>query len=316
MKDLHILPLIRDSWSYLYVEHCRIEQEAHAIALHDMYGKVPVPCAALVTLMLGPGTSITHAAIRSLAESGCSVMWVGEGGVRFYAQGMGETRRASNLLRQVRLWSSPESRLEVAVQMYRARFKQPVPESLTLRQLRGMEGVRVRDSYARASREAGVQWAGRSYRRDRWDASDVVNRALSCANSCLYGVCHSAIVSAGYSPGLGFIHTGKMLSFVYDIADLYKADIAIPAAFDAAAEGAPGLERRVRQSCREAFFEAGLLPRIVADMDRVLGGGGGQEGISAADFDADAASPGGLWDPEEGEVPGGVNQADDPPGSG
>src|SRR5579875_2210455 len=222
MKDLHTLPKVRDSWSYLYVEHCRVDQEGKAIVLHDAEGRTPVPCAALTLLMLGPGTSITHAAIRTLAENGCLVMWTGEGAVRFYAVGMGETRSARHLLEQARRWADPILRLAVVRRMYSMRFPEPLDDYLSLQQIRGREGIRVREAYARASRATGVPWKGRSYQRDQWGSTDPINRALSAANSCLYGVCHAAIVSAGFSPALGFIHTGKMLSFVYDIADLYK----------------------------------------------------------------------------------------------
>lgn len=310
MKDLHILPKVRDSWSYLYVEHCRIDQEAKAIAIHDAEGKVPVPCAVLAVLMLGPGTSISHAAIRALADNGCLIVWTGEEGVRFYAQGMGETRSARNLLRQAQLWADPDQRLAVVMQMYRMRFLEPLDDGLTLRQIRGKEGIRVREAYARASREYGVQWQGRSYKRDNWNNADPVNRALSAANSCLYGICHAAIVSAGYSPSLGFVHTGKMLSFVYDIADLYKADLAIPVAFRMAADGTTGLESRVRRACRDAFQEGRLLQRIVADIDRALFVDGGSGTGGTPDFDGDMALPGGLWDPEA-EVQGGVNRGNE-----
>src|SRR5262249_31429293 len=154
-KDLHLLPKIRDSWSYLYVEHCKIDQEARAIAVQVANGKVPVPCATLATLLLGPGTSITHAAIRALADNGCLVLWTGEEGVRFYAEGMGETRSARNLLRQARLCSDPRRRLEVVRRLYQMRFPEPLDESPSLQQIRGMEGIRVRRAYERASRETG-----------------------------------------------------------------------------------------------------------------------------------------------------------------
>ena len=308
MKDLHLLPKVRDSWSYLYVEHCKVDQEAKAIAFHDAMGKVPVPCAALTTLMLGPGTSITHAAIRALAENGCLVMWTGEEGVRFYGQGMGETRSSRNLLEQARLCSDPALRLAVVLRMYRFRFQEPLEAGLTLQQIRGREGIRVREAYARASRETGVEWRGRTYRRDDWRAADPINRALSCANSCLYGICHAAIVSAGYSPALGFIHTGKMLSFVYDIADLFKADLTVPVAFRAVAEGTGGLESRVRHACRDVFRQARLLERIVPAIEQMLAVERQLAPDVALGFDLDEALPGGLWDPEAGEVEGGVNR--------
>lgn len=309
--DLHVLPKVRDGLSYLYVEHCVVDQEAKAVALHDAGGTTPVPCASLALLMLGPGTKITHAAVRVLAEHGCLVTWVGEEGVRFYAQGSGETRAATNVLRQSWLAAHPTRRLAIVRRMYEHRFPEKLPPSLTLQQLRGREGVRVREAYARASRESGVAWHGRAYNRGNWAQADPVNRALSCANSCLYGICHAAIVSAGYSPALGFIHTGKMLSFVYDVADLYKATLTIPVAFHVAADGGDNLERRTRQLCRDAFRTGRLLARIVADIDALTAVAGVPLGEDVPDFDADDTLPGGLWDPERGAVAGGENYADE-----
>lgn len=305
VKDLHVLPKFSDGWSYLYLERCRIDQDLRAIAVHDEAGKVPVPCANLALLMLGPGVSITHAAISVLADHGCLVAWCGEEGVRFYAAGMGETRSAANFLHQARFWADPELRMKVVHELYQIRFDETFDSDLTLQQIRGMEGARVRDAYARAARETGVRWSGRSYRRNNWHRADPVNRALSAANACLYGICHAAIVSAGFSPVLGFIHTGKMLSFVYDIADLYKAEITIPLAFCAAASGPSDLERRVRLACRDVFASTRLLSRIIPDIQKALMIS--KRGAVADDalFDHDAAAPGGLWDPVLGEVEGG-----------
>jgi CRISPR-associated protein Cas1 len=313
MNDLHSLPKVRDSWSYLYVEHKKIDQEDKAIALHDKAGKVAVPCASLTALLLGPGTSITHAAIKALADNGCLVMWTGEGAVRFYAQGMGETRSARRLLYQARMCSDPQLRLQVVRKLYELRFQESLAPQLTLQQIRGKEGIRVREAYAKASRETGIEWKGRSYKRDSWAATDAVNRALSSANSCLYGVVHAAIVAAGYSPALGFIHTGKMLSFVYDIADLYKTDITVPIAFTATAAGTEKLESRVRHGCRDKFYNDKLLQRILPDISKALGIDE-SEPLEETDFDRDAALPSGLWDPTSGQTPGGVNWADEQEG--
>lgn len=309
VRDLHLLPKIRDSWSYLYLERCQIEQEAKAIAAHDASGTASIPIATLALLMLGPGTSITHAAVRTLADNGCTIVWVGEAGVRCYAQGLGETRSASRLLRQAQLWSDPELHLAVVRRMYQMRFPEPLDPELTLQQIRGKEGVRVREAYAQASREFGVAWTGRSYQRTEWFYADPVNRALSAANSCLYGISHAAILSAGYSPALGFIHTGKLLSFVYDVADLYKAELTIPAAFAAVADDGPGLESRVRHKCRDLFHEQRLLARIVADLRYVLLGDATAEHDEDDQYASDEALPGGLWDPNEGVVPGGLDHS-------
>lgn len=311
IKDLHLLPKVRDSLSFLYVEHARIEQEDQAIAVYDVKGKTPVPCAALTTLLLGPGTTVTHAAIRTLAEAGCLVLWTGEAAVRLYAQGLGETRSSRFLQRQVRLWADPHSHEAVVRRMYELRFGDPVDPSDTLQQIRGREGIRVRQIYQQYSRATGVRWGGRSYDRTDWTRSDPINRALSAANACLYGVCHSAILSVGCSPALGFIHTGRQLSFVYDVADLYKADITIPAAFRAVAEGVEGVDGRARHACRDAFREQRLLTRIVPDIQYALS----VELDPNEPFDWDAAAPGGLWDSEGEQAAGGVNYAEADVGS-
>lgn len=148
-RNLNELPRFRDGWSYLYVEHAIIEQEEHGIALYDENGMTLVPVANLALLLLGPGTRITHAAVRVLADHGCTVLWVGEGMGRFYAAGMGETRSAAPVLRQARAWADPAAHMEVVKRLYRMRFADPLPEGLTLEQLRGLEGKRVRDAYAR-----------------------------------------------------------------------------------------------------------------------------------------------------------------------
>ncbi len=303
--DLHRLPKFRDGLAFVYVEHCRVEQEAKSIALVDASGRVPVPAAALATLMLGPGTDVTHAAVRTLAENGCLVIWCGEAGVRFYGVGLGETRRAHNLYRQARLWADPTKHMMVVRRLYELRFPTKLPPGLTLEQIRGMEGARVRDAYARASRETGVKWKGRSYRRDKWEAGDAINRALSAANACLYGLCHAGVLSAGFSPALGFIHTGLQTSFVLDIADLYKTEFTIPAAFQTVAESDADVERRVRRRCRDIFAAGRLLERIIPDIEYALFLE--KKGRPRAE-DADGAvvPPGELWDPA-GDVAAGVN---------
>jgi len=308
IKDLHILPKFRDGWSYLYVEHCRIERESRAVAIHDASGVVPVPCANLAVLMLGPGVSITHAAVLTLADNGCLVLWCGEEGVRFYAAGLGKTRSAANLLLQAHLWADPEEHEKVVRRMYRMRFPGPLEDGLSLRQIRGMEGIRVRAAYAEAGREYGIKWMGRKYRRKSWGAADPVNRALSAANSCLYGLCHAAVLSSGFSPALGFIHTGKMLSFVYDMADLYKTEITIPVAFREASLGPDVLERRVRIAFRDAVASSRLLARIVDDIHRVLDMGK-ETGEDA--YASDGAAPAPLWDSGGDPVGGGLNHADE-----
>jgi len=304
MKNLRELPKFRDGLSYLYIEHGRIEQKQRSIAWYGTEGEVAIPCAALGVLLLGPGTSITHAAVKSLAENGCSICWVGEDGVRYYASGTGETRSSRNLLRQAEAWADETAHMRVVETMYRMRFADPLPRDLSLRQIRGLEGVRVRDTYARASQATGIPWAGRNYRRDSWHAADPINRALSAGFSCMYGICHAGIVSAGYSPALGFIHTGKQLSFVYDVADLYKTQLVIPVVFSVVAESNHGVERRVREALREQFRSKHLLRRVVDDLSCLFGSKEEED-----PYTEDGSRPGELWDPQ-GQVAGGVSYGD------
>lgn len=299
MQDLHELPKLRDSLSYVYTEHAIIDRKDASIEFIQEAGRTQLPVAALCVLMLGPGTSISHAAIKVLAESGCLVVWTGEDATRCYAQGTGETRKGYHLLRQAELCCDPRQRLRVIRRMYQKRFPEPLGEELTLEQIRGMEGARVRSTYHRYARATGVPWNGRRYDRGNWSNADPINRALSAGNALLNGICQAAIVSGGYSPGLGFIHTGRQTSFVYDVADLYKAEITIPLAFQTVAESSQKVDSRVRASCRQMFKEVKLLERILPDIDELLE-------IDrnffpeSSDPDQEVSLPGPLWDnPDE-----------------
>lgn len=295
MRDYHILPKLRDSLSYLYLEHAVIQRYRQSVEVLDQEGRAALPIASLSLLMLGPGTRITHEAVKLLADNGCSILWVGEDGMKYYAQGLGETRKAHRLLHQARLVCDDDLHREVAMRMYRARFNEDLEPGLNIEQLRGHEGVRMRNFYKIMSRRYGVRWRGRRYDRGDWEKSDPINRALSAANALMNGISHAAIVSGGYSPGLGFIHTGKLLSFVYDVADLYKTEISIPAAFEVVALGEENIEQRVRQRMRQRLQEAKLLQRILPDIDNLLRLGDAPAD-DESDYDADGALPSPLWD--------------------
>lgn len=300
--DLRSLPKLRDGLSYIHIERGRIERDDSSIAWYGPEGAVALPAASLATLFLGPGATITHAAVVALADNGVSIAWVGEGAVRFYAAGTGETRSARNLEKQARAWADEDAKLEVVRRLYTFRFAEPLDPSLSLRQIRGKEGIRVRSAYSQAAKEHGVTWRGRSYKRDHWNAADPVNRALSAGNACLYGVCHAAIVSLGFSPALGFLHSGKQLSFVYDMADLYKATVVVPAAFAAAAASDDDIERRVRLTLRDQLRSTRFLETVAKDLLRLFDLTEAEEDV----YDSDAARPGDIWDGGDDYVEGGV----------
>jgi len=249
--------------------------------------------------MFGPGTSYSQAALTAIAADGCVIIWTGEEGVRYYAHSSGETYKSYKLQQQAELVSNPELRKKVALRMYQFRFKEKFPEDFTFEQLQGMEGQRVQDIYKAVAQKYNIVWDGRNYDRFNWDDGDDANRALSVASSCLNGICHSAIVAAGYSPGLGFIHQGRMQSFVYDIADLYKMQIAVPVAFATVADCVTDIDRYVRYRMRDAFKNTRLLSKIVPIIDKMLSI---DEDIPEGfDPDTDPHLPAKWWLPKEEE---------------
>jgi CRISPR-associated protein Cas1 len=260
--NLRALSRYSDSLSHVYLEHAVIEQEGHSIAAFTPDGRITLPAANLSSLVLGPGTRITHAAIKVLAECGTLIAWTGGEGLKFYACGQSKTRLSQGIELQARYWADPALHLQVVRRMYAYRFHEVLSEQLTLQQIRGKEGVRVREAYQKLAREYGVIWNGRRYERDSWDDADPINKALSAANSALYAIVLAGLHSLGYSPSLGFIHTGKQLSFVYDVADLVKTDTSMPAAFEAAASGADKVESRARRILRDRCCHERLQDRL------------------------------------------------------
>jgi CRISPR-associated protein Cas1 len=293
------LARVVDRWSFLYVERSIVHRDSNAITVQDERGTVHVPAAVIAVLMLGPGTTISHQAMVLLADSGTCTVWVGENGVRYYAHGRPLSRSSRLLEAQVERFANQSKRLAVARAMYGMRFSGEDVSSLTMQQLRGREGARVRRLYREHAKAAGVEWNSRTYRPDDFEGSDVVNQALSAATTCLYGVTHAAIVALGCSPALGFVHTGHDRSFVYDIADLYKMTSAVPVAFRIAAGESTDVAADVRRAMRDEIHEQHLLERCVRDIQALLGFDADEE-LSAMNNVVE------LWDPREA-VAGGTN---------
>jgi len=301
---LQMLPTIRDRLSFLYLEHCLISRQDGAITVTDARGTVCVPAASLSVLLLGPGTNVSHRAMELIGDAGTSVIWVGEHGVRYYAHGRPLTHSARLLIRQAELVSNVRSRIAVARQMYQMRFANEDVSALTMQQLRGREGARIRAIYRRVSKQTGVPWSGREYDPDNFGGSDAVNMALSAAHACLYGVLHSVIVALGCSPGLGFVHTGHERSFVYDIADLYKADITIPVAFETAAKKPDDIGAVTRRKMRDTISGGRILEQSVKDIQRLLL----DDVVEAKEIEANVLY---LWDEKEGLVSHAVSYGKD-----
>jgi len=264
------LPRASERMTFLYLEHMKVVRTESGLSGFDDQGEVRIPVASISVLMLGPGTSITHRAIELICDSGTSICWVGDGGMKCFASGSPLTKTSNLAEKQAYAVSNKRKHLAVARRMYQMRFPDEDVSHLTMQQLRGREGSRIRSVYSFESKRTGVRWTGRSYRTDDYSISDTVNASLSIANSCLYGVAYAAICSLGCIPSLGFIHTGHQHSFVYDLADLYKTETSIPVAFDIASEGSEEVWRRTRRAMQKVLKEHHILERMVHDMKYLL----------------------------------------------
>lgn len=292
---------IEDRVTFVYLERCTISRDSNAITATDQQGTVHIPAAGINAVLLGPGTRVTHHAMMLMAVCGVSIVWVGEEGVRYYAHGSPLARATHLLEAQADAVSNRRKRLAVARMMYEQRFPDEVVEGLTMQQLRGREGARVRALYRQHADRTGVDWKRRDYDPDRFDDSDAINQALSAAHSALYGLVHAVIVSLGCSPGLGFVHTGHSRAFVYDIADLYKAEVTIPLAFDVVAEDSLDVGGDTRRAVRDALRHGDVLARCVRDIRRLLL----PEDHTSLDINIIR-----LWDESVGSVAAGVSYAE------
>lgn len=270
--ELTELPRIEDRVSFIYVEHAKINRQDGALTVMDSKGIVRIPAAIIGILLLGPGTDISHRAVELLGDTGTSIIWVGERGVRFYANGRPLAHSTKYLEKQAVLFSNRNTRLLVARKMYQMRFPGEDVMKLTMQQLRGREGARIRNLYRQEAKRYEIDWTKRDYDPNNYEDGSPVNKALSAANVALYGICHSVIVALGMSPGLGFVHTGHDKSFVYDIADLYKAEYTIPLAFKLASEVTEDedIGRLARLRLRDKCVDGKLMKKIVKDLQYLM----------------------------------------------
>lgn len=300
--DLQALPQIRERMTFIYLEHARLSREDGAITATDDRGTVYIPAASISVLLLGPGTSVSHRAMELIGDAGVSVVWVGEHGVRYYASGRPMTHSSRLLMRQAELFSNQRKHLEVARKMYEMRFPGEDVSKLSMQQLRGREGSRIRKVYRDSAKNWQIPWAGREFDPENYAEGSEINQALSAAHACLYGLTHAVICALGCSPGLGFVHVGHERSFVYDVADLYKAEVTIPIAFQTAASYDGEIGAATRRNVREAFARTHLLERIVKDIRYLL--------EDPSETDEDRKDVVYLWDNGMGELPSGVSYRD------
>ena len=258
----------------IFLKYGMLDVQDGAFVLVDAKGvRVHIPIGGVACLFLEPGTTITHAAVSLAADVGTLLVWVGESGVRLYAAGQPGGARSDRLLYQARLALEDDLRIKVVRAMYKYRFGEEAPERRSIDQLRGIEGARVRSMYQLLAKKYKVPWENRRYDPHEWNNADPINRTLSAANHALYGICEAAILAAGYAPAIGFIHTGKPQSFVYDIGDLFKFETVVPVAFQVIGSGSKYPVRDVRLKCRDSFRESHILKKIIPTIEDILAAG-------------------------------------------
>jgi len=267
------LPQVKDKYPFLYLERGRLEIDDSSVKWIDSEANVvPLPVATLNALLLGPGTTVTHDAIKTATAANCAVCWVGEDSLLFYAAGFLPTADTRNLKQQIELSANPEKSVEVARRMFARRFPDADLQGKTLKEMMGMEGHRVRALYQTKAEEYQVGWKGRKFAPGKFDLSDITNQVLTASNAALYGILCSAAHSMGYSPHIGFIHSGSPLPFIYDLADLYKEHLCIDLAFALTRNMAGRYNKqKVSSAFRERVIDIDLLARLAEDIPDMLG---------------------------------------------
>lgn len=267
------LPQVKDKYPFIYIERGRLEIDDSSVKWIDCEANVVrLPIATLNCLLLGPGTTITHEAVKVIAQSNCNVCWVGEDSLLFYASGQTPTADTRNMRMQVKLAADSKKSLEVARRMFAKRFPETNLLGKSLKEMMGMEGYRVRALYEQKGEEYGVGWKGRSFTPGKFELGDITNQVLTASNAALYGILSSAVHSMGYSPHIGFIHSGSPLPFVYDLADLYKEYLCIDLAFSLTLEMAGHYNKhKVSAAFRQRVIEMDLLGKIGQDIDSIFG---------------------------------------------
>ena len=269
------LPQVKDKYPFIYLERGRLEVDDSSIKWIDADNNVvPLPVATLNALLLGPGTTVTHDAVKTAVSANCSICWVGEDSLLFYAAGFLPTSDTRNLKQQIELAADKERSLVVARRLFARRFPDAELEGKSLQEMMGMEGYRVRALYQRMAEEYQVGWKGRHFTPGKFELGDVTNQVLTTTNAALYGILCSAVHSMGYSPHIGFIHSGSPLPFVYDLADLYKERLCIDLAFALTRDLAGRYDKhKVSAAFRQRVIEMEVLTKIGDDIQGIFGGG-------------------------------------------
>lgn len=241
-------------------------------------GRYAIPFQMVSCLLLGPGSTLSHDALRLLARHGTGVVLVGESGVRMYASMPFGPDNSAVARRQARLWADAEARLRVARRMYAWRLGEVLPHA-DIEVLRGIEGARMKETYRRLAEQYEIRWQGRRYDRQNPESDDLPNQAINHAATAVEAAALVATATVGAVPQLGFIHEDSGIAFALDIADLYRDSFTLPIAFGAVREHGRGnglpIERLVRQIGGRTFRRDELVPKMIDRIKDVCADDGG-----------------------------------------
>lgn len=271
MKHINLknTPNLSDCVSFLYLEMAKIEQDEYGLVAIKGANAYHIPVTTFACILLGPGTTISHAAMKNIADAGTFVVWCRRNCEGMYVAGRGRTASNKNLIMQAKCFSDKKLHTKVARNMYKVRYPEAKLATLSIKEMMGIEGKSMREAYERFAKETGVEWNGRDY-KDAFENQTAINQALSIANNILYDICHICLLSIGFSPDLGFIHTGNAESFVFDVADIYKERISIPCAFECAKFGKDHLNERIRKEIHKYIKDTKFLKTFANDMKAVF----------------------------------------------
>lgn len=251
---------------FVALEYGVLRVDDHCLFLDRQDGSgIEVPVGMVSAVLLEPGVSVTHEAVKLAAESDVLLVWVGEAGVRVYSSGMPGGKHAPRLIRQVMQHIDPVERMRAARRMYWLMFNELMPETRSLERLRGMEGSKVKSLYITLAKQYGIPWSGRER------ADQALKDSLGIATSCLYGLAEAVVLSAGFSPAIGIVHSSDPRSLVYDLADTVKFTTVVPAAFQTFKESPVDTRNRVRRACRDLFREQKTATVLFDNLYEILG---------------------------------------------
>lgn len=248
--------------AYLQLDKGVLRVEGHCLLLSQVDGEVEIPGSLLSCLMLEPGVSVTHEAVKLCAENSVLILWVGEGMTRLYGCAFGH-QRPERIVSQALTTTDNNLRLKAAARLYELMFDDPMPPSYSIEKLRGIEGSRVKQIYQKMAEQHGFTWSGRNEKSS-------LNEAIGYATSCLYALCEVAILASGFHPSIGVVHTGNGRSMVFDLADTVKFKTVVPLAFSIAKDDPPQLNMKIRHACRDYFAKENLFEQLLANLGSIF----------------------------------------------